>query len=66
MDYQITVPEGAKYKPERGMKVYLMPNGRLQARKRAPWRGEGDLVGVIYSVKDLKKDLFLRFWSHSS
>jgi len=63
MDYKIGVPEGAKYNPERGMRIYLMPDGRLQARKKAPWHGRGTCIGAIYSTKDLQKDLFLRLWS---
>ena len=63
MDYQIGVPTGAKYDPERGMKIYLMPDGRLQVRKKAPWHGRGTCVGVIYSVNDLRNGLFMHLWS---
>lgn len=64
MDYQIGVPDGAKYSPKRGMKIYIMPDGRLQARKKAPWHGKGECVGIIYSTKDLNNDLFFHPWSN--
>jgi len=62
----IDTPKNANYKLKRGMKIYLMPDGKLQARKRAPWHDSGTCIGVIYSVKDLKDGLFLHFWSKDS
>ena len=55
----LSIPKGSKYQIERGMKVYLMPNGDCQVRKKAPWHGKGRQIGYIYSLKDLENDLFL-------